>query len=928
MVQHNRNGAPEEGKTKGRLFVIDGHNLLFRAFHAITPLMTRDGIHTNAVYGFVRMLLKILREHKPTHIAVVLDAPGATFRHEAYEGYKAQRERAPESFREQVKLAKEFLTLAGVEVWQVPGYEADDLMATVAKRAEEVGMEVYLVTGDMDALQLVSDKVKVLSCRRGISDMVIYDIASVQREMGVLPKQIPDLKALSGDASDNIPGIPGIGERTAQRLISEFGDLEKVIESATRIADERLREAILQHADKARRWRELTLLRDDAPIEIDWDRCSVERLKLLSEGVARFFQRLEFERLIDELGLRKFLVQEVTASYEVVDSSAASNLLSTIRQHGSVTLALCVDGKLRGAAMSVDGKHVYCIPLGDAIDASSDSSPADSKPIGSRAPVQLSLFDLQREEAGRKGGLPSWLVQLLNDVNLQKRVHDLKGTLRHCGELAESISIEAALSGAWRDARLMAYLYDPDKGDYELDDLSKWLGISVSVQCCSAEHGDEEWMKRLARSVCVTHIACERFEPSLISHGMHELLCNIEQPLSFVLADMERHGVLIDVSYLQQMSREAQDELHRLEEVIYSLAGVRFNIRSPKQLGHVLFERLKLPKGRRIKTGYSTASDVLEALAAQHEIAARVLEYRELEKLHSTYIEGLLELVDLQTGRVHTTYDQAGASTGRLSSSSPNLQNIPIRTDWGKRIRRAFIAPNGCKLISADYSQIELRVLAHISGDETLCDAFMRGEDIHAATAANIFGVPLEQVNEDMRRKAKVINFGIIYGMSSLGLSQQLRISEDEAASYIRNYLSRYPKVRQYIEGTIAHASERGYVVTMFGRRRYIRGITSSDEREREAAKRVAINAPIQGSAADIMKLAMVRLWSEMRKRGMRSKLIMQVHDELVCEASNEEVDELVKLMRDIMESVVELRVPLKVDIKVGSNWLEMEEVK
>lgn len=927
MVQPNHSSAAEGGKAKGRLFIIDGHNLLFRAFHAITPLITREGIHTNAVYGFVRMLLKILREHKPTHIAVVFDAPGATFRHEAYEGYKAQRERAPESFREQVKLAEEFLRLAGIEVWRVPGYEADDLMATVARRAEESGMEVYLVTGDMDALQLVSDKVKVLSCRRGISDTVVYDVALVEREIGVSPKQIPDLKALSGDASDNIPGIPGIGERTAQRLISEFGDLEKVIESAPRIADERLREAILQHAEKARRWRELTLLRDDAPIDVDWDRCSVERLRLQSEEVARFFQRLEFERLIDELGLRKFILQEVTASCEVVDASTAADLLSTIRQHGSVTISLCADGKLKCVAMSIDGMHVYCIPLSSAQDASPEGLPTGSKPL-SHKPIQPSLFDLQQEGAKRDLSLPSWLVQLLNDTSLQKRVHDLKGMLRHCGELLDDISTEAALSGAWRDARLMAYLYDPDKGDYELDDLARWLSINVNVRCIGAARGDEDLMMRLARAVCITHIACERFEPHLTSCGMQELLCSIEQPLSFVLADMERHGVLIDIQYLQRLSEEAQAELRKLEEVVYSLAGIRFNIRSPKQLGHVLFERLKLPRGRRIKTGYSTASDVLEALAPQHEIAARVLEYRELEKLHNTYIEGLLELADAQTGRVHTNYDQAGASTGRLSSSSPNLQNIPIRTDWGKRIRRAFIAPPGYKLISADYSQIELRVLAHISGDEALCDAFMRGEDIHAATAASMFGVSLEQVNEDMRRKAKVINFGIIYGMSSLGLSQQLRISEDEAASYIRSYLNRYPDVHRYIEGTIAHASEHGYVATMFGRRRYIRGITSSDEREREAAKRVAINAPIQGSAADIMKLAMVRLWSEMRGRGMRSKLIMQVHDELVCEASDDEVDELIKLMRDIMESVVELRVPLKVDIKVGSNWLEMDKVQ
>lgn len=911
----------------GRLFIVDGHNLLFRAFHAITPLVTREGLHTNAVYGFVRMLLKMLREHKPTHVAVAFDAPGATFRHEAYEGYKAQRERAPESFRQQVKLAMELLELMGVEIWQVPGYEADDLMATVAKLAEEMRMEVYLVTGDVDVLQLVSDKVKVLSPKRGISDMVVYDPETVKLEKQISPEQIPDFKALCGDASDNIPGIPGIGERTAQRLLSEFGSLERVIEFAPRIADAGLREAILKHAEDARRWRKLTLLRSDVPIEVDWGKCSVERLRLQSEELAKFLQRLEFERLIDELGLRRFLMHEVTVSCEVMDEGAIQSLLSSIREHGKVTIAIASsDDELKGVAMSIDGRHVHYIPIGIALSRRSNQGDG-SKVVGSSQMLpQPSLFDAMHEERVEQR-LPLWLSQIFNDGNLEKRLHNLKGMFRRCGALAESITVEAALSHAWRDARLMAYLYDPDEGEYELDDLSRRFGVSVNVHRVGAAHRDDALAVHLAREICITHIACENYEPYLRSHGMWQLLSDVEQPLSFVLADMERHGVCIDVEYLCELSREAQAELHRLEEIIHSLAGIRFNIRSPKQLGHVLFERLKLPKGRRTKTGYSTASDVLEALAPQHEIAARVLEFRELEKLRGTYIEGLLELVDRQTKRVHTNYDQAGASTGRLSSSSPNLQNIPIRTEWGKRIRRAFIAPDGCKLISADYSQIELRVLAHISEDEELCGAFERGEDIHAATAANIFGVQVEQVTEDMRRKAKVINFGIIYGMSSFGLSQQLGISEDEAAIYIRSYLNRYPKVRQYIEEAIAHAIEKGYVTTIFGRRRYIRGITSSDEREREAAKRVAINAPIQGSAADIMKLAMVHLWSEMKRRGFNSKLVMQVHDELICEAHDGEVDELVKLMRNIMENAVDLRVPLKVDIKSGNNWLEMEEM-
>ena len=900
-----------------RLVVIDGHNLLFRAFYAVATLMTRNGIHTNAVYGFMRMFLKILRELKPTHIAVALDAPGATFRHIAYESYKAQRERAPESFREQVELLKELLSLMGVEVWQVQGYEADDLMATVVKMVAGEDVEVYLVTGDMDVLQLVGGNVKVVAPKRGISDTLIYDEETVKREKGVLPSQIPDMKALCGDASDNIPGIPGIGERTAQNLLSEFGSLEKVIEGAPRILDQRIREAILKHADEARKWRELTLLRNDAPIKLDWQSCSVERLKLKTKEVAEFLYKLEFERLIDELGLRRFLLKEINVSCELVDEESLSNFLSEVRREGKITIAVSVKGEsINGISMSIDGKRIYYLPIAFGSEASGTAGvEKDTR--------QLSLFELPKEVERKTSRVPPWFVELLNDVKVEKRIHDIKGLLRRCGELLDHISVEATTGSSWRDARLMAYLYDPDEGSYELEAISRRLGFDVNV------HGvSDPLATQLAVAVCMTNIACEHYERYLQSWDMMRLLTEIEQPLSFVLADMERNGALIDVAYLRELHEEALKESRRLEEVIYSLAGVKFNIRSPKQLAHVLFEKLNLPKGKRVKRGYSTASGVLEALAPKYEIAARVLEYRELEKLRSTYIEGLLELADKTTNRVHTNYDQAGASTGRLSSSSPNLQNIPIRSEWGKRIRKAFIAPRGCKLVSADYSQIELRILAHISGDDVLCSAFERGDDIHSATASTIFGVPIDAVTEDMRRKAKVINFGIIYGMSPAGLSQQLGISEREAASYILNYLDRYPKVRQYIEETVAYASEHGYVSTMFGRRRYIRGITSSEEQEREAAKRVAINAPIQGSAADIMKLAMVRLWQEMRKRKMRSKLIMQVHDELVCEADENEVEELAMLMKSVMEGVVKLRVPLKVDIRVGDNWLEMSDVK
>ncbi|HID06821.1 MAG TPA: DNA polymerase I, partial [Armatimonadetes bacterium] len=478
-----------------------------------------------------------------------------------------------------------------------------------------------------------------------------------------------------------------------------------------------------------------------------------------------------------------------------------------------------------------------------------------------------------------------WWDELLRVTSVKKVTHDLKGLLRHHLILSESSMEDALRDEAWQDVRIMAYLHDPDAGDYSLERLGRNLGISIVAQPVAKSHAtDNDRIAKLCESAVLIHKAYEWYKVRLDEMDLWELFTTVEMPLSFVLASMERHGMLIDIEYLRQLRDELNTALRELEERIYKLAGERFNIRSPRQLGRVLFEKLQLPHGRRTKTGYSTAADVLEALAPQYEIVTRVLEYRELEKLRSTYVDGLLELVNPTTHRVHTTFDQAGAATGRLSSSEPNLQNIPIRSEWGKRIRRAFIAPSGHVLLSADYSQIELRILAHVSGDEALCNAFMHGEDIHTRTAADVFDVSMDEVTDDMRRRAKVINFGIVYGMSSFGLAQQLGISQDEAMRYIENYFNRYPKVKEYIERTIEHARAHGYVTTLLKRRRYLRGINSTDEREREAAQRAAINMPIQGSAADIIKVAMVRLWSEMLRRNWRAKMILQVHDELVWE--------------------------------------------
>ncbi len=897
-----------------KLVIVDGHSLLYRAFFAVPPLSTRDGTPTNAVYGFLRMLLKLWREERPDYLVIAFDAPTPTFRHQQFADYKAQRAKAPDTFRPQVGLLRQILKTVGIAFWELDGYEADDLMATAVTQARPMGVQVVLVTGDMDALQLVGDGVVALMPKRGISEMERYDAERVRQEFGVPPERIPDLKGLAGDNSDNLPGVLGIGEKTARELLQAFGSLEGVLENAAKIPKPQVRENLLRFADQARQCKALATLKSDAPINLNLDELSVQRWRWRSPEVAELLMRLEMRTLLEELGLTELLAKEASVKGMVIkDEAAWTEVLQAIRQQGRVAFAL--DGterQPRGVALAWKGAVAY-LPLAPSTEFAETASLFAGEKEGAEAnPRRQTLPDGHQ-----------WLLTLLTDVTLIKSAHHWKRLLKALGPIA--IERCGMTPRGFEDAQLLAYLLNPSQGDYA------WKPLAMERRLPTKFHITWDGDETAPTEACEEALTVAELAPLLVNEvreaGMWELWERIEMPLLFVLADMERHGVLVDVGYLRQLGEEMRRMARQLEEQVYRVAGVRFNLRSPQQIAEVLFRRLRLPMPKRMAGGrLSTAAPILEALAKEHEIARLILQFRELEKLRSTFVEGLLTAADEQ-GRVHTTYDQTGTATGRLASSEPNLQNIPVRGEWGKKVRRAFIAPKGYRLLSADYSQIELRILAHLSGDERLCDAFARGEDIHTQTAASVFAIAPEAVTEEMRRKAKVLNFGIVYGISPQGLAQQLNITPEEAQEIIRRYFERFPKVREYIDRTVAFARQHKFVRTLMNRRRFLPDIASDDPRLQEAARRAAINTPVQGTSADLIKAAMVTIWRALKERGLDAKMTMQVHDELVLEVAERQVMVVAKLVKQRMETVLPLRVPLVVEVKVGDNWAEMERI-
>ena len=883
----------EENK-KPLVVLVDGSNYIYRAFYAIPLLTNSKGFPTNAIYGFTNMLLKLLRDLTPDYIVMTFDLKGPTARHEEFVDYKATRKPMPDDLKPQIPFIKDVVRGLSITVMEKRGVEADDIIGTLAQQASKRGWRTAVISGDKDLMQLVDENVTMIDTMKDKT----YDVAAVKERFGVVPEKVVEILGLMGDTSDNIPGVPGIGPKTAQRLIEEYGSVDEVIKNSENLRNVKLRETFRIYAEQARLSHQLASIRKD--IEIDFDLRDAAIKEPDKESLSRLFSEFEFSSLLQEI---KLDTEKVVKEYkQILDKKSLEELVALLQNSREIACEIVWEKNpptdLIGIAVST-GSNAFYAPLGHT-----------------NALVQLPVREVFAA-----------LSPVLSDGKIKKYGHDLKNTLVFLADLA--VDMQAA-----EDVMLAAYLLNPAKNSYELAELSwEYLHEQVPTPNDVAGGKGKTYPLALVPVEKMTAYAGERADaifalaPTLAAklneNDAIDLFRKVEMPLLYVLTAMEKKGVLVDTSLLKQMSVELGQLLSISEEKIFRLAGEKFNINSPKQLQIILFEKLKLPPGKKTKEGFSTDVDVLSYLALSHELPAEILAYRSLSKLKSTYVDALPALINPQTGRIHTSYNQTVTATGRLSSSNPNLQNIPIRTLEGKRIRQAFIAAPDCLLISADYSQIELRVLAHLSEDETLMEAFSSGEDIHSRTASDIFGVFPQMVNADMRRQAKVINFGILYGMSAFGLSKELGVSIKLAQEYIDGYFQRYKKVRTYLDGILEGARRDGYVCTLLKRRRYLPELKSKIPSVYQFAERMAINTPIQGTAADLIKVAMVNIAHLLTKKNLAARLIMQVHDELVIESPVAEKEEIMKLVKKEMEEVIKLKVPLRVEIAAGKNWDE-----
>ncbi len=885
-----------------KVLLVDGHSLFHRAFHALPPLTTTDGQPTNAVYGFLQMLMALLEEEQPDYAVVALDAPGPTFRDEIYEEYKAHRPPTDEALIAQLPLLDDVIDALGMTGVIAPGFEADDIIGTLARRAADEGKQVTIVTGDRDLLQLVDDHIEVVATRHGIKDTKRYDAEAVREETGLRPDQITDLKALEGDSSDNIPGVPGIGEKSAQSLLQQFDSIEEAIEHVDEIESTRIRNRLEESPDLAVLSKRLATIRTDAPIEIDfaairWEGLPIERLR-------EFARRLEFTSLLDRLPRGEQTHREVHVE-TALSQDELEALTAAIRADGFMALALSEDGDAPVLAVATGKDSATLVPLAGNAEAETlfadDGSDLDLSP----------------------------LIEVLSDAGIDKRGANLKGIARRLAEIGLVADHRAVvLDGAEFDPEIASYLLVPNRRDHSIGLLTQeHLGYALPEADGESQAEIEPANLRAATEAVAVRDLRDPMRELMQQAAVIALFDEIEMPLTLLLAQMELNGIAVDTDRLAELGEQLDAMVARLEDEICSIAGREFNVGSPQQLAEVLFEQLELPKGRRTKTGWSTSAAVLEELAEDFRIAKLVLEYRHYAKLRSTYVDGLLAEVNPETGRIHTTFEQAVAATGRLSSRNPNLQNIPIRTEWGRKIRGCFVSEPGNVLLAADYSQIELRILAHISGDSRLVNAFRSGRDIHTETATALFGVDADDVTYEMRGRAKTVNFAVLYGQGPTALAQQLGIERKEAEAFIENYFRVLPGVRKYIDGIVASTRENGYVETLLGRKRPLPEINSSDGRARSYAERAAVNTPIQGTAADIIKIAMIDLAPRVRDESPLSRLLLQVHDELVLEVPEGEAESVAKLVREVMEEAFELDVPLVVDVAVGTNWREMQQI-
>lgn len=961
-----------------RFMVLDGNSLTHRAFHAINSLSTSQGVPTNAVFGFANMLLKLIEEEKPDYLAVAFDWSRITFRHERFGEYKAQRPSTPEELRPQFPWIKKLLRAMRIPIFELEGYEADDLIGTLARRAEKDGLFTLVVTGDRDALQLVSSCTWVLLTRKGISDLELYDLEKVaERYGGLSPAQIVDLKALTGDNTDNIPGVPSVGEKTGIKILRQFGSIEDLLERLDEVQPPRLQNVLREASERLPLSKWLATIICEVPLEVNWEECRLTEPAY--EELLEVLRELEFHSLINRFSWPPQVVLSMSRREKIGKAEEVGQVQmfeeTAVEGYGE---SEGMKGTERGKETG-EGKETE-IPPGGVLEGG-ELAPAsggeerenwqaadgameqaiERKEERERVHVALTaspqweeLKRVAREEevavfvvaAPLSPGVPPWkgilrgmafktreklwwweapdpfaagwqeLKDLLEDETVPKVFYNVKPLLLLLWE--QGIKPR----GLRGDVMLEAYLHNPSFPRQGLEDLA----LHFLKRLIPREAEEKDAACQRAEAIWDLH---SYFIPLLEEAELLPLYYEVELPLVEVLAQMERTGVKVDTEQLKQMSGELEEQIKGLATEIYALAGEEFNINSTRQLATILFERLKLPVVKKTKTGYSTDAEVLEELAPHHEIVARILEHRQLVKLKSTYVDGLYPLVDPATGKLHTTFNQTVTATGRLSSAEPNLQNIPVRLEVGRRLRKFFVPSEpGWLILAADYSQIELRVLAHFSGDEELIRAFKEDRDIHTCTAAEVFGVPEEEVTREMRRRAKAVNFGIVYGITDFGLARDLGITRGEARRYIERYLDSYPEVRRFMEEVINRARLQGYVTTLLKRRRYIPELFSSNRTVRGFGERAVLNTPIQGSAADIIKLAMLRIARRMAAEGFKARLLLQVHDELIFECPPEEVTALASMVRQEMENAVSLVVPLKVDVSVGPNWYDLEPLE
>ena len=946
--------------SKGKLVLIDGHALAYRGYYALPQsLTTSQGELTNAVFGFTSMLLNVLRDEKPDYIAVAFDV-GKTFRHEEYKEYKAHRIEMPDELRTQMARIQEIVRALGIPIIEAEGYEADDVLGTLAQKAEQEGVEILIVTGDTDTFQLIDDHTRVLTSRRSFSDTVVYDQEGIEKRYGLQPQQLIDYKALVGDKSDNIPGVRGIGKKTATKLLQRYGSVEEIYAHLDEVESSRFRNALEKGRESAFLSKFLATIVTDVPAELDLEACrTAAAIEFDRDKVMELFRELEFRALVNRLpseakpererrGSPQQLTmfgeskevkeeQETLTNYQIVgDEEALEELVSRLSNLEVETAAAALEAQaaitldvettstdamvadLVGIALTDKEGEGYYVPVGHGLEVGSWKLEVGS---GKQLPLDCVL-----EKLG----------PLLKDESVAKYAHNSKYDLtvlaRHGGQV----------KGLSFDTMIAEWLVNPASRNLGLKNLA-WVRLGVEMQPIADLIGTGKKQITMAQvpvaqaasyaaaDVDMTHRLVKVLEPELRERELWPLFTEVEMPLVPVLVEMEMKGVKLDVEYLGEMSRQLHGQLGTLEQEIQEMVGYPFNINSTQQLSDALFVNLGLAAQgvQKTKSGhYSTAASVLEKLRGQHPVIDLILEQRELAKLKSTYVDALPQLVNERTGRVHTSYNQTGTVTGRISSSAPNLQNIPIRTEVGREVRRAFVAEEGSVLLAADYSQVELRVLAHISQDPVMLATFARGEDIHTSTAAFLFNVSLDQVDREMRRVAKSINFGISYGMSAYGMAWRTGLPQKEADRFIKEYFTKYSQVRAYLDETKRKARDVGYVETLLGRRRYfpeLRSSSKAHQNVRASAQRMAINAPIQGSAADIIKIAMIRLHRTLKERGLRSGMTLQVHDELVLEVPEGELEVVAPLVKSIMEGAFRLDAPLKVDMKAGKNWLEMK---